>query len=154
MNPATANPKLDALINHYASSHRNRRNEIIHCVCVPAILFAVVGLLLGLNFGVTLLAVAAAILYYNRLSQVAALQMGVLLLFMLAVWMMVMPAHHIVALALSIYVLGWIGQFIGHRYEGAKPAFLEDLQYLLIGPLFVLSVLRKKLFLNPRLDPQ
>lgn len=154
MSPATNNPKVDALIDHYASSHRNHRNEVIHCVCVPAILFAAVGLLFALNFGVTLLAIAAAILYYNRLSPGAALQMGVILLLMLAVWMLVMPAHHILVLALGIFALGWIGQFIGHRYEGAKPAFLEDLQYLLIGPLFVLAVLKEKLIRNPRLDPQ
>jgi uncharacterized membrane protein YGL010W len=146
--------KLDALISHYAISHQNPRNEALHCVCVPAIVFAVVGLLFAINFGVTLIAIAAAILYYNRLGQRAAMQMGAVLLLMLITWMLVMPPHHIVATAIIIFAAGWAGQFIGHMYEGAKPSFLEDAQYLLIGPLYVLAVLKEKLARNPRLDPQ
>jgi uncharacterized membrane protein YGL010W len=145
MSSTTTNTKLDALISHYASSHQEHRNEIIHCICVPAILFSVIGLLFALNFGLTLIAIAAAILYYNRLGHKAAVQMAVVMILMLLVWMLVMPAHHIVLAAAGIFVVAWIGQFIGHAYEGAKPSFTEDLQYLLIGPLFVLDVLKAKL---------
>jgi uncharacterized membrane protein YGL010W len=135
---------LDALVNHYAAGHRNRRNELIHCVCVPAIVFAVLGLFSAIGFGVALLAIVGALLYYRRLSDAAAAEMAIVLLVMLAVWAMIMPHHHRVAYAAVIFVAAWIGQFIGHAYEGAKPSFFEDLQYLMIGPLYVIAVLKGK----------
>jgi uncharacterized membrane protein YGL010W len=136
---------LEALIDHYAAGHRNRRNELIHCICVPAIVFAVLGLFSAIGFGVALLAIVAALLYYRRLSDAAAADMALVLLGMLAVWAIIMPHHHRVIYAAVIFVAAWIGQFIGHAYEGAKPSFFEDLQYLMIGPLCVIAVLKGKM---------
>ena len=138
--------KLDTLICHYAVSHKNPRNELLHCVCVPAIMFSIVGILFAINFGITLIAIAVAILYYNHLGQKAAMQMGAVLILMLFVWMLAMPAHHIITISVAIFILAWVGQLVGHFYEGAKPSFTEDLQYLAIGPLYVLNVLRNKAF--------
>jgi uncharacterized membrane protein YGL010W len=145
--------KLVAVIAEYARHHQNPRNKLIHCICVPAIVFSLIGILVAINFGVTLIATAAAILYYNRFGQKAAIQMGAILIIMLVAWITVMPSHHLVSIAIGIFVLGWTGQFAGHIYEGSKPSFLEDLQYLLIGPLYVLAELKEKLARNPRLDP-
>jgi uncharacterized membrane protein YGL010W len=134
---------LDELVDHYAAGHRDRRNEIIHCVCVPAIVFAVLGLFSAIGFGVALLAIVAALLYYRRLSDAAAAEMALVLLVMLAVWAMIMTHHHRLVYAAVIFVVAWIGQFIGHAYEGAKPSFFEDVQYLMIGPLYVIAVLKR-----------
>jgi uncharacterized membrane protein YGL010W len=153
MTPAPADQKLAAVLAEYARHHQNPRNKLIHCICVPAILFSVIGILVAINFGVTLIAIAAAILYYNRYGHKAAIQMGVVLIVMLVAWVTIMPSHHLAAIAIGIFVVGWTGQFAGHIYEGSKPSFLEDLQYLLIGPLYVLAELREKLARNPRLDP-
>jgi len=144
--------RRDYLVGHYALKHRDPRNELIHCICVPAILFAALGLLYAISTGFALLGIAAAMLYYLRLGARTATQMGVVLIVMLLAWMFVLPSHHVVAFALGIFILGWIGQFIGHGYEGAKPSFTEDVQYLLVGPVFVLDVLGRRLvdLLRPR----
>jgi uncharacterized membrane protein YGL010W len=136
---------LNHLIDHYAQSHTNPRNELIHCICVPAILFAVLGVILAINFGLTLIAIALALVYYSRLGTGAALEMAVILVAMLAIWLVAVPSPYILITALIIFVAAWIGQFVGHAIEGAKPSFLEDLQYLLIGPLFVVDALKRRL---------
>jgi uncharacterized membrane protein YGL010W len=145
--------KLAAVLAEYARHHQNPRNKLIHCICVPAIVFSVIGLLASINFGITLIATAAAILYYNRFGPKAAMQMGAVLIVMLLAWVTVMPSHHLASVAIGIFVLAWTGQFAGHILEGSKPSFLEDLQYLFVGPLYVLAELKEKLTRNPRLDP-
>lgn len=150
---STPGLKLAAVLAQYARHHQNPRNKLIHFICVPAIVFAVIGILVSINFGVTLIATAAAILYYNRFGAKAALQMGAVLIVMLLAWVTLMPSHHLASIAVGIFVLGWTGQFVGHILEGSKPSFLEDLQYLFIGPLYVIAELHQKLVRNPRLDP-
>ena len=139
------NAILQARLAHYAQSHQDRRNELIHCVCVPAILFALIGLFAAINLGLALLAIALALVYYARLGKVPALRMGVVMIAMLVVWIwLIEPAVGAAGaawVAVLIFVLAWIGQFIGHHYEGRKPSFFDDMQYLLIGPLFVIAVL-------------
>jgi uncharacterized membrane protein YGL010W len=56
-----------------------------------------------------------------------------------------LPQGQVLPIALGIFVVAWIGQFIGHRIEGRKPSFFEDLRFLLIGPLFVLGFLYRRL---------
>jgi uncharacterized membrane protein YGL010W len=140
---------LDGRIAHYAASHRNSRNEIIHCICVPAIVFAVLGFIYGFSLTLVLIALGAAIVYYARLGAMAAVEMAIMLVAMLAVWSLFGHTHHIVLASVIIFVLAWIGQFVGHYFEGAKPSFLEDLQYLMIGPLYVIAVLKHRFFGGP-----
>lgn len=141
--------KLDAMIRHYAASHRNPRNEVIHCICVPAIVFAVLGLIYGLSLALALAAIAAAVIYYARLAAAAAVEMAVTLVLMLALWAIFSGGQHVMAAAIVIFIAAWIGQFVGHYFEGAKPSFLEDVQYLLIGPLYVIAILKHKFFGGP-----
>lgn len=133
--------KLDAMLAHYAESHRNPRNELIHCICVPLIVFAVLGMLWAINIGIALLGVAAALIYYYTLGRKPALEMAAMLAVMLLVWGILIPPFHQLLVAIIIFIIAWIGQFVGHRIEGRKPSFLEDIRYLLIGPLFVLAVM-------------
>jgi len=145
--------KLATALAEYGRHHQDPRNRLIHCICVPAIVFSVTGLLVAMNFGVTLIVIAAAILYYNRFGRRVALQMGAGLILMLVVWLALMPSHHLVLVALAIFILGWTGQAVGHIQEGSKPSFFEDIQSLLIGPIFVLAELKERLARNPRLGP-
>jgi uncharacterized membrane protein YGL010W len=132
------------LLLKYSESHLNPTNEAIHCVCVPLIVFSLLGLIWSIH---PLLAVAltvAAMVYYFRLSRNFALGMLVMAGFMLAV-LSALPPASVLPLSIVIFVLAWIGQFIGHKIEGKKPSFFDDLRFLLIGPLFVLGVLYRRL---------
>jgi uncharacterized membrane protein YGL010W len=135
---------IDSLLDQYRDSHRNRTNEIIHLVCVPLIVFTLLGLLWSAHALLALAVVLAALVYYVRLSPPFALGMllqSALMLGLLAA----LPPATVLPLSLAVFVLAWIGQFIGHQIEGKKPSFLEDLRFLLIGPLFVLSFLYRRL---------
>ena len=132
---------IDSLIATYSESHLNPVNEAIHCVCVPAIVFALLGLLWALH---PLVALLMALAYYLWLSRPFAAGMVLITVAMLGVLAMI-PDTQRFAVCLTVFVLAWIGQFIGHKIEGKKPSFFDDLRYLLIGPLFVLAVLYRRL---------
>ena len=135
---------IDHLIAVYADSHRHPVNELIHCLCVPAIVFTVLGLLWSWQPLAAAVAVAASLLYYLRLSPSFALGMAAMSAAML--WLLsLLPQHLIGQLSLAVFVVAWIGQFIGHKIEGKKPSFFDDLRFLLIGPLFVLGILYRRL---------
>jgi len=68
------------------------------------------------------------------------LLMSALMLAVLAL----MPPMTVLPLSIAVFVVAWIGQFIGHKIEGKKPSFLDDLRFLLIGPLFVLGFLYRR----------
>jgi uncharacterized membrane protein YGL010W len=140
---SSSSDKLAATLAAYGRHHQNPRNRLIHCLCVPAILFSLTGLLVAINFGITLIVLAGAILYYHRFGRKAAMQMGAVLILMLVVWLAVMPSHHLVLVALAIFILACTGEAIGNIRQGSKPAFFADIQYLFIGPLFVLSELER-----------
>lgn len=135
--------RIDQLLSRYAESHQNPVNELIHCVCVPAIVLSLLGLCWTISPAVALVVAAAALAYYLSLSPPFAVGM----LAMSAVMMVILarlPATAVLPLSVAVFVAAWIGQFIGHRIEGKKPSFFEDLRFLLIGPLFVLGVLYRR----------
>jgi len=136
--------QIDILLGRYAESHRNGLNETIHMVCIPAIMFSLLGLLWALHPAVALLAVAAALAYYVTLSRPFALGMGAMAAIMLGLLSSI-PAAMVLPASIGIFVLAWVGQFVGHHIEGKKPSFFEDLRFLLIGPLFVLSFLYRRM---------
>lgn len=135
--------KVDQLLAHYEESHRNPRNELIHFVAIPLIMLSLVGLLYTAHPWAAYLFILASLVYYARLSGVFLVSMAVLsavaLLLVRAMGEQVLPV------SIAIFVGAWIAQFVGHKIEGKKPSFFEDLQYLWVGPLFVLSKLYGKL---------
>ena len=135
---------IDTLLGKYSESHLNHTNEIIHFVCVPVIVFSLLGILWAIHPAAAVIAVVASMAYYIKLSTNFAIGMGVMALVMLGL-LALMPRAVILPLSIAIFVLAWIGQFIGHKIEGKKPSFLDDLRFLLIGPLFVLSFLYRRL---------
>ncbi|MCB0532869.1 MAG: DUF962 domain-containing protein [Lewinellaceae bacterium] len=143
-------------LSEYGESHQNPTNKLVHWICVPAIFFSIVGLFYGIKLGVevmpglelnvAMILLALAVLYYLRLSP--ALSVGMLLFSALCLYL----AQQIEATGLvlwqvcvAIFVAAWIGQFWGHKVEGKKPSFFKDLQFLLIGPAWLMSFVYGKL---------
>ena len=142
---STAQPRvIDSLLARYSESHLNHTNELIHFICVPVIVFTLLGLLWSIHPLAAVAAVFASLAYYFQLSKPFALGMALMAALMLGL-LSLLPAQTVLPLSIAIFVLAWIGQFIGHKIEGKKPSFLEDLRFLLIGPLFVLSFLYRRL---------
>lgn len=135
---------IDVLLARYGESHRNPVNELIHIVCIPAIVFSLLGILWALHPAVVLLVAAAALAYYVTLSRTFALGMGVMAGAMLLVLAM-LPDGTVLPTSIGVFVAAWLGQFVGHHIEGKKPSFFDDLRFLLIGPLFVLSILYRRI---------
>lgn len=134
----------------YAAYHRDPRNLLSHFIGIPMIVLAVAVLLSrpgvdigGLWLSPVALVAAAATLFYLRLDLRFGLLMGVVLL--LCVWGGARLAQQSTALwlgaGIGLFVVGWIIQFVGHYFEGRKPAFVDDLSGLIIGPLFVAAEL-------------
>jgi len=132
----------------YGAYHRDPRNIATHIIGVPMIMLAVVILLSRpmTEMGPTvaspaLLAALAAIFFYSRLDFVFGIVMAVLIAVMLAVgqWLAVQTTAVWLVSGVGLFVVGWIIQFIGHWFEGRKPAFVDDLVGLLVGPLFVVA---------------
>lgn len=135
---------VDILLARYAESHRHPLNETIHVVCIPAIVFSLLGLLWAIHPAVALLAVAGALAYYFTLSRPFALGMAAMAALMLGL-LVAMPVGVVLPVSIGIFVLAWVGQFVGHHIEGRKPSFFDDLRFLLIGPLFVLGLLYRRM---------
>lgn len=135
---------IDVLLARYAESHRNPVNELIHFICIPAIVFSLLGILWAIHPLVALAVVAAALVYYARLSRPFALGMAAMAAVMLGL-LNALPDGTVLVTSIGVFVLAWIGQFVGHHIEGKKPSFFDDLRFLLIGPLFVLSFLYRRM---------
>ena len=135
--------RIDMLLARYAENHRHPFNEAIHCICVPAIVLSLLGLLWAVTPLLAVIVAVASLAYYLTLSPAFALGMlamaGAMLLILSR-----LPAALVLPASVAIFVAAWIGQFVGHKVEGKKPSFFEDLRFLLIGPLFVLSLLYRR----------
>jgi uncharacterized membrane protein YGL010W len=135
--------QVDQPLAHYEESHRNPVNEAIHFVAIPLIMLSLLGLLSAAHPWLAYAFVAASMVYYLRLSGVFLATMALVSAAMLAA--VHAMGEHVLSISLAIFVPAWIAQFIGHKVEGKKPSFFEDLQYLWVGPMFVLSKLFLKL---------
>jgi uncharacterized membrane protein YGL010W len=147
-------------LGEYSASHQNPTNKLLHWVCVPPIVLAVMGLLWSLpvpqafsGFSPWLnwatLTALAALFYYLALSW--RLAAGVLVAFVVLLALTRALSALPVPLwltSLAIFVVAWIGQFIGHAIEGRRPSFFKDLQFLLIGPLWLLAAAYRRLSLS------
>ena len=135
--------KIDILLNHYGASHQNPRNEIIHFVAIPLTMLSLCGLLFALHPLVAYIFIAVSMVYYARLSWVFFTAMAIWSALIIA--LIYAMGTHVLVWSVTIFICAWIAQLIGHKIEGKKPSFFEDLQYLWVGPLFVLSKLLHKL---------
>jgi uncharacterized membrane protein YGL010W len=152
--------RIQSLLDEYSENHRNETNKLVHWICVPAIVISLLGLLWSipvpyvfhtirigpvyLNWAIIFMMLA--LIYYTRLSlPLAAGMFFVGALFLYINYLLsrtgVLPLW---AFSLIIFSLAWIGQFWGHKVEGKKPSFLKDLQFLLIGPVWLLHFIYRK----------
>jgi uncharacterized membrane protein YGL010W len=146
-----------AWLSEYGESHQHPTNEFLHFLCVPAIVLSVMGLLWSLPVPAAFarvspwlnwasLAALAAFLYYLSLSVPLALGGGVALaLLLLATAALAQLPLPLWVSSLAIFVVAWTGQFIGHAIEGKRPSFFKDVQFLLIGPLWLLASAYRRL---------
>ncbi len=146
----------DQWLDSYAESHQNATNKMLHWVCVPAIVLSLIGMLWAipvpaafadispaLNWGTVFL--LAAVVYYFIMSIPLALGMLPVVLAIVATvaWIDRLDVS-LLLVSIVIFVVAWIGQFIGHRIEGKKPSFFEDIQFLMIGPLWILAAIYRR----------
>jgi uncharacterized membrane protein YGL010W len=152
-----ATKTADQWFEEYGASHQNRVNKLIHWVCVPLITACVIALVSEiptpswmqvvpyLNWAVLLL--AFSLIFYLRLSIPLAIGMLIFCALVISVIAVVDRTSTVPVWkwALIVFVLAWIGQFVGHKVEGKKPSFFQDLQFLLIGPVWLLAFVYQKL---------
>jgi uncharacterized membrane protein YGL010W len=146
----------DDWFREYGESHRHAANKLLHWICVPAILLSAIGLLWVLPVPHALralspwinwasIAILAGLLYYSLVSPRLALGMiPVLAALSWAVWGLAMLPWPLWWSCVGIFAIAWIGQFIGHAIEGRRPSFFKDLQFLLIGPLWLLGFVYRR----------
>lgn len=149
---------MDWFLEKYGESHQNPTNKIIHWFCVPAIMFSLFGLLYAIPFPLDrgLFTNWAAVFYIITLIYYLRLSVPMFIGFIFIGAAMVFGNHAIYEsvgqspamlayISLAIFAIAWVIQFIGHKIEGAKPSFLEDVQFLMIGPAWLLHFIYKKL---------
>lgn len=133
---------INQWFDEYSESHQNKTNKAIHWVCVPTILFSIIGILAHFSALLTALLLLLSFVFYARLDLVLAVAMAALLVVM--AWLIyTLPVG--VGFYIGLFVLAWIGQFYGHKIEGKKPSFFKDLQFLLIGPVWCMDAYLGKL---------
>lgn len=140
---ATPARRVDQLLAHYEESHRHPRNERIHFVAIPLIMLSLLGLLYAIHPWAAYALVLASMIYYARLSTVFLVAMAAQSV--VGLGLVYAMGEYRLTICVALFVGAWIAQFVGHKIEGRKPSFFEDLQYLLVGPIFVLSKLFLKL---------
>jgi len=157
--------KIDQLLEDYGESHQNPTNKLIHWICVPLIFFSIVGMLWSIPSGVlqglfpnvtspylnwATVVLLITLFYYFSLSRTLFFGMAILILcfLLLANFIDNLQVAPIWAISLGIFIAAWIGQFYGHEIEGKKPSFLKDLQFLLIGPAWLMHFIYKKIGLS------
>ncbi len=154
--------KIEQLFTEYGESHQNQTNKLIHWICVPLIFWSILGFIslipaphfcfqyFGCISIASVVAILAVMIFYFRLSW----RIGLIMIFI-----MLLMEHFVYFINinfeqqswiffLGVFVLSWIGQFYGHKIEGKKPSFLKDVQFLLIGPIWLLHFILKKLNLK------
>ncbi|AXY57307.1 DUF962 domain-containing protein [Acinetobacter chinensis] len=131
--------------DEYSESHQNPTNKAIHWVCVPAILFSIIGIIAQFNAMLTALIIVLTLVFYARMDIVLAVAMAALL-FVMAWLIIILPVGK--GFYLGLFVVAWIGQFYGHKVEGKKPSFFKDLQFLLIGPVWCMDAYLAKVLPN------
>jgi uncharacterized membrane protein YGL010W len=158
MNEGTAMRPVDAYLDQYSADHRNATNQWIHLLCVPAIVWSVTAFFWTIPVpsflqpgAVCAFVMVAALAWYLRMSR--KLFVGIFVAFVLFGAIDWWIATHygmrpLLWSAIGVFVVAWVGQFIGHVYEGHRPSFFTDLVFLLVGPRWTLRKLYQRLGLG------
>ena len=145
-------------MEEYGVSHKNPTNQLVHKICVPLIMFSVIGffwaiprpelflVLPYLNWA-TLFA-TGCLFFYLSLNFLMFLGMTIQIAVMCIICELIYPTGLLFYVSSLVFVLSWIAQFWGHKVEGKKPSFIQDLAFLLIGPLWVTRYFYKAIGIN------
>ena len=152
--------KIDLLFAEYGESHQNSTNKAIHWICVPLIFLSVVGLIASIPSNVVqsilgednpyanwaAMGLILVLIYYVSLSIPLSIGMMLFCVLCLMVVNMIVKLNVAPLWAVSgiIFFVAWIGQFYGHKIEGKKPSFFKDVQFLLIGPAWLMHFIYKR----------
>ena len=153
---------INDLLNEYGQHHQNKKNIAIHEICVPLIMFSILGIFYSFSFPIwaknvfelfswSFLIVVFCFGYYFLKSFPIAITMLVISLLMLWIQdalLKSMGQQNLFILNAVIFAVAWIFQLIGHRIEGKKPSFMQDIQFLLIGPAWLIGNLFKRWHVN------
>jgi len=148
---------LQTWLDLYGESHQNKTNKLIHWVCVPSIFFCVLALFSLIEIPIleqwlpielsnfASVVVFLGLLFYLRLS--FAMFLGIALFTGLCFQgiFLLNETELKLEISLLVFIVAWIGQFIGHKIEGKKPSFFDDLKFLLIGPAWLIAFIYQKL---------
>lgn len=152
--------RIDELLAEYGESHQNETNKVIHWICVPLIFFSIVGLIASIPAGFleqaspdnpyanwATVVMAIVLIYYVTLSIPLGIGMAIFGAFCVVVATFIARSGiaPLWLVSVVIFALAWIGQFYGHKIEGKKPSFLKDIQFLLIGPAWLLHFIYKRM---------
>lgn len=150
--------KFQSLLDEYSESHQNLQNKRIHWICVPLIFWSIIALLYSIpnsflienagnyffsNWAV--LAMIPVLIFYFSLS--ISIALGMFIFISVSLYISELLLHNssfsLWSIAVIVFALAWIGQFYGHKIEGKKPSFLKDIQFLLIGPAWLMHFIYK-----------
>jgi uncharacterized membrane protein YGL010W len=139
---------LDQWLSDYSVSHQNKTNQRLHKLCVPLIFFSVLGMLWDwqyMDVRAAYVVAALGMIFYATLGLKAFFIMLIQVSLSFAIlrfWSM--QQDTVFFPCLYLFIFAWLGQFLGHKIEGKKPSFFEDMQFLLIGPLWVFAFVFRK----------
>lgn len=139
---------LERLLSQYAAYHLDLKNIVTHFVGIPLIVFSILCLtarvgveISGVSVTLASILIVLSAIYYISLDKLFGILMLIIFIaaYPLAVKIAVLPMWSWLGASIGIFVVGWVFQFVGHYFEKKKPAFVDDLIGLAIGPLFVLA---------------
>lgn len=149
---------IENWLEEYGESHKNPTNKLVHWICVPIIFWTITALLWtiklpveiqpGLNLNAAMIATTLIFGYYLTLS--LKLSVGLLLFTVACLYINYFISTRVNtiplwAIAIIAFILAWLGQFWGHSVEGKKPSFFKDLQFLMIGPAWLMSFIYQRI---------
>ena len=151
--------KIDQLLAEYGESHQNPTNKLIHWICVPLIFFSIVGLIWSVPNQILTnivdhpyatwasVVLVFVLIYYITLSFSLTIGMAAFSILCLyaANLLSQLEFAPLWLISVGIFIAAWIVQFIGHNIEGKKPSFLKDVQFLMIGPAWLMHFIYKKI---------
>jgi uncharacterized membrane protein YGL010W len=138
--------RVDRLFESYGRYHQDPVNKAIHWICVPLIVWSVLGMLWAASPLAALAAIAATVVFYLFLS--VPLALGMLSVLAGMAWVLTLFGDRLLMISLVTFIAAWVGQFIGHAIEGRKPAFVDDLRSFLVAPAWLLGDLYRRLGLG------
>ena len=133
---------LQNWLDEYGSSHQNKTNKMVHYICVPLITWSTLGIFWFLSPYLFWGLVLVSMLFYLKLSPRIAIGMGI---FVGVSQLFLLTHPQAFTISIAVFVVSWVAQIWGHKIEGKKPSFLKDIQFLLIGPAWIMNMVMNHL---------